>query len=356
MERLFFLSSWGKAKEKAWSGTNWSVCQALSRHYRIEEIDVKRPFLRRVVNKFCPALHDMELGSLLRNRKRLQGRIREGAVFQFQELCVDSDKRRTYIYKDLSVSYLAYLAKADPALFAYSGFAHIPLRSIERKARMEREYHCGCSSIFTMSRWLRDFLVEHDGIPTEKVHHVGGGINVDAGQFDGSMRRGNKILFIGRDFERKGGDLVCEAFRCLRAEMPEAELHVAGPAVNPCPGGMPGYHYYGDIPFERLPELFNRCDAFCMPTHFEAYGLVFPEALCYGLPCIGRAVHEMPWFIEQGETGLLLEHDDAGELAQKMKAVLRNPAYGENVRARRGTYLEKYSWVSVARRISEVIG
>ena len=48
------------------------------------------------------------------------------------------------------------------------------------------------------------------------------------------------------------------------------------------------------------------CDVFCMPSYFEAYGLVFVEALTFGLPCIGRNCYEMPYFIEDGKTGLLL--------------------------------------------------
>ena len=38
-----------------------------------------------------------------------------------------------------------------------------------------------------------------------------------------------------------------------------------------------------------------------MPSYFEAYGLVFIEALTYGLPCIGRNAFEMPNFIQDSE-------------------------------------------------------
>ena len=41
----------------------------------------------------------------------------------------------------------------------------------------------------------------------------------------------------------------------------------------------------------------NLCDYFVMPSKFEAYGLVFAEALIYGLPCIGKKCYARPEFI-----------------------------------------------------------
>ena len=59
------------------------------------------------------------------------------------------------------------------------------------------------------------------------------------------------------------------------------------------------------------------CDVFCMPSYFEAYGLVFVEALTFGLPCIGRNCYEMPYFIEEGKTGLLRKRIGIHVLLQK---------------------------------------
>ena len=51
-----------------------------------------------------------------------------------------------------------------------------------------------------------------------------------------------------------------------------------------------------------------------MPSYFEAYGLVFAEALTYGLPCIGRDKFAMSEFIEDGCTGRLISGEDVEEL------------------------------------------
>lgn len=90
--------------------------------------------------------------------------------------------------------------------------------------------------------------------------------------------------------------------------------------------------------------------------YFEAYGLVFVEALTFGLPCIGRNCYEMPYFIEDGKTGLLLQHDNPRELATLLSRILNDESFSRTVAANREKYLKDYSWDSVAARIFKVIG
>lgn len=145
------------------------------------------------------------------------------------------------------------------------------------------------------------------------------------------------------------------AFQVLKQTIPDAELYVAGPAQDPYPDAVAGYHYLGDCPHDKLSELLNLCDVFAMPSHFEAYGLVFIEALCYGLPCLGRNAYEMPYFIEDGKTGLLVDNYDAQQMADKLARLLADEEIKKNVLSKRKWYLQEYSWDAVARRIAEVI-
>lgn len=132
------------------------------------------------------------------------------------------------------------------------------------------------------------------------------------------------------------------------------ELFIAGPErLNFVDEGI---HLLGNLPYRNLTEYLNLCDVFCMPSKFEAYGLVFPEALTFGLPCIGRDAYEMPYFIEEGETGYLLKNENAEELADLMDRALSNEQMVKNVRERRDFYLQEYSWDTVAKRIFDIIG
>lgn len=94
---------------------------------------------------------------------------------------------------------------------------------------------------------------------------------------------------------------------------------------------------------------------FCMPSRFEAYGIVFPEALCSGIPCIGRKSFEMPNFIDEGITGELLESNDPNELANKICKILKNPIYLTNVEMFKNEYTEKYNWENTVSLMNELI-
>ena len=61
--------------------------------------------------------------------------------------------------------------------------------------------------------------------------------------------------------------------------------------------------------YEESAKYFNLCDFFVMPSRFEAYGLVFPEALIFGLPCIGKNICAVPEFIQDGENGKVLRKE-----------------------------------------------
>lgn len=138
--------------------------------------------------------------------------------------------------------------------------------------------------------------------------------------------------------------------------MPDSELYVAGPKKNPISNPVKGYHFLGDLKSQELSEFYNKCDIFCMPSFFEAYGLVFVEALIFGLPCIGRNCYEMPYFIQDGKTGYLLsKNGTAQELAEKMENALKNDEMRSAVISQRENYIKQYSWDSVADRIKNVI-
>ena len=191
---------------------------------------------------------------------------------------------------------------------------------------------------------------------------------MDADGIHPGQKQGNRILFVGRNFVRKGGPLVVQAFTILRKKyLPEAELYLAGPAeadilaalrekeIVPEEADWQGIHLLGDVRPEELSEYYNLCDVFCMPSYFEAYGLVFAEALTYGLPCIGRDKFAMSEFIEDGCTGRLISGEDAEELALDLWEVLQDPKYREEVERRREWYLREYSWDKVAQRICSVM-
>ncbi len=106
-----------------------------------------------------------------------------------------------------------------------------------------------------------------------------------------------------------------------------------------------------------VPELLSACDAFLLPSLFEAYGNAWVEALATGLPCMGlkrefgRVNSAAGEHITHGVTGYLLEADQPEQCAARLAELASCP---ERVRqmgeeARR-IALQKYDWEKSARQ------
>ena len=358
--KLIVLSNWTYPLEKSWSGTTYSLTKALENYY---DVEIKSLSIGGYLNTLARLSRLPLIGTffgflfdkcLQVKADRIVGENKKIPVF---EICEDVKVKNPYFtYQDMT--YHAGLVVKDmkreyPFIYQAAGNSILSENEIHRRERRQHDEYRHASAAFFMSRWVKDIMSAFHPDVSNKMIHIGGGTNIDVNNIDLSQKKGNKFLFIGRDFERKAGDLVIEAFKMLKSQyMPNAELHMAG--CQPQEPGE-GIIYYGDVNYEKVSELLNKCDVFCMPSRFEAYGLVFVESLIYGLPCIGRRFFEMPHFIEEGKEGALIEGDDPKILAEKMFETISDKKMIANIQSRQAEYIEKYSWDSVAKRAKNVI-
>ena len=170
-----------------------------------------------------------------------------------------------------------------------------------------------------------------------------------------------RLLFVGKQFARKGGENLLKAFRLVHAQRPDAELWLVGP--RRLEEEHAGVRWFGRID-RSTPEgdaemhrLYREATAFVMPSLYEPFGIVFLEAMAYRLPCIGGACCAMPEIIEDGVTGYVAPYD-VEQLAERLLAVINDPeqarAMGEAGYRR---FRERYGWDNVAARtVSAVAG
>jgi starch synthase len=187
----------------------------------------------------------------------------------------------------------------------------------------ETAVYRGARSIATFSQQVARSLQRDYGISAEKIHVVGAGANVRP---ESVVRRdnGETILFVGKDFRRKGGPVLVRAFQRLRALRPNLKLIIAGPNERlDLPEGATNR---GFVPLEQLPALFEEATMFVLPTLREPFGIAFLDAMACGLPCVGTAIEAVPEVIDDGRTGLLVPPGNDAALADAMHKLLEDPA------------------------------
>jgi alpha-maltose-1-phosphate synthase len=212
-------------------------------------------------------------------------------------------------------------------------------------------------AVFTFSEFARASVLEDYGCAPERVWAVGTGANQrlpePAPPPDGAPR----VLFIGREFERKGGLVLLEAWRDVHAQRPDAELLIAGPRQHPAPGVGLGVRHLGRLSRAELAEHYRGASAFVLPSLFEPWGFVFIEAMGYGLPCVGTDCCAMPEIIDAGATGLLTAPGDPRSLADAILALLSEPERARAMgRAGHAKAQEHYTWGRVAEQVLEHLG
>lgn len=364
--RIIYACEWNKNKETTWSGTTYSLLKSIQNKAVVENLDlslslpiklIDKALGIRIINGRISFINTLNTFKAYFFQKKINSKLKDNNVDVILQIGdYGKCKNNSYIYQDLSVDSLIYFRNNFPKLFNYSGYENISDKQLNKRSKQQLEIYKNSKGILTMSKWLANNLIEYTGIPKEKVHWVGAGINLDKNKINPSKKNNRRILFVGRDFKRKGGDLTYEAFKILKDKyIKDAELYIAGPNSLPLDENIDGVTFLGNLSYSDLSKYFNLCDIFCLPSRFEAYGLVFIEALTYGLPCIARNEFEMKEFITNDENGYLIDDDNPEKLAILMKNLLGNERIKNNVIEKKDYYIDQYSWDSVADRIINII-
>ena len=212
------------------------------------------------------------------------------------------------------------------------------------------------------SDWAANAAIQHYKLDPAKVHVVPFGANLKETPLQNvvynSIKHRDKkqlhLLFIGVDWQRKGGPKAIAVARALKDGGIDVVLHIAGTRSNPIEnqGDEKWIRYYGFLARENpkdeqtLYELYNNSHFFIMPTFAECYGLVFCEANAYGLPVIAQETGGVSTVVQNGYNGLLLRVDDSEvQMSEQIKAVWETPgSYEQMANSARKQYERLLNW------------
>ena len=236
------------------------------------------------------------------------------------------------------------------------------LRVDDRLLAQER-----AARVFVFSHWARSVNVDWGADP-EKTEVVYPGFPTPQ-PIERGARDEFRFLFVGTDFERKGGFEVVEAFAEAVLHAPQARLTVVAPDpwtpnpdrrfhgwVGPARraaalaklAGLMRARLVNLRPLlerERLyAEHYAQADAFVMPTHAEGLGFTNIEAMGFGLPVISSTVGPIPEVVADQVTGLLVGPGDVRALTDAMLGLAGHPDRARELGAAgRTAFLERFT-------------
>jgi glycosyltransferase involved in cell wall biosynthesis len=253
----------------------------------------------------------------------------------------------------------------------YRDYEKMPLLG-RRFAKLEAEAAQRCTGLIFSSDWACAEAARLYGVPRHKLHSIPLGaswtpdvsterlLEIIARRPDDRL----DLLFVGKDWERKGGPLAIEIARELRRQsVPNVRLHIVGcrPKLPADANEFIDCHGFlnANVPAEaaQLKTLFYDSHFLLVPTRAECFGLVFAEAQAFGMPPISRAVQALPSIIEDGVTGILQpDGAEAADYVVRIVEIIDDRArYRAMASAAHARFRAKLSWDSFARRVIETI-
>jgi glycosyltransferase involved in cell wall biosynthesis len=188
-----------------------------------------------------------------------------------------------------------------------------------------RMFHSAVALV-TWSTWAKDSLIQDYGVTSDKVLVIPPG--VDLHQWCPKKKEVEKdrplqLLFVGGDFERKGGHVLLEAFHRGLAE--QCTLDIVTKDETVCSEGSVRVHRGLTPNSPLLRQLFADADLFVFPTLGDCTPVVVIEAMAAGLPVLATNVGALAEEVEDGVTGLLVPPNDPGALLEAIRSLANTP-------------------------------
>ncbi|MBV9837621.1 MAG: glycosyltransferase family 4 protein [Solirubrobacterales bacterium] len=206
-------------------------------------------------------------------------------------------------------------------------------RAIEgAKRRVVRRTFNAARAVIAWSDWVRASLERDYGLDPQRVVTIPAGVDLPPATDRSAHRAPVRLLFIGSDFEGKGGADLLAVLNGLSGW----ELDVV--TYSSVPDSDRVRVHRDVLPRSaRLAELYSRADAFVFPTRGDASPFALLEGMAAGLPVVSTTIGAIGEMVSEG-TGLLVAPGDLAALRRAIERMIADAdlrlALGQAARAR----------------------
>lgn len=256
---------------------------------------------------------------------------------------------RYFIFLDATMSQLVQLGYSGPApelsRMAKLMYGH----GVRRQARAGHHFFC-------MSRWCADALQAEHGVPGEQITIIPPMVDTrywcprPGARSPGPLR----VVFIGADFIRKGGDVMMKV--AAMPEFADVEWHLV--TKSPPRTELTNVSSYTgfDADADGLRKLVQACDVLVLPTRGDCSPIVVLEAGASGIAAIATRMAGIVDLIDDGITGQLIDRPDVECLAGALRKYRDSPGLLEaHGRAAREKVSREFDVCVVVAKIREAL-
>jgi glycosyltransferase involved in cell wall biosynthesis len=314
-----------------WSGTGYYIAQSLiNQSFHVKHLGpLKEPVSTQVIYKlkrrYCELFH----------KKNYQKDADPLTLKSYaSQIAKKLKSMRSDIVFSATASPIAYLECEQPIVFwTDATFANLrdfyPLYSnlhedvVKDWQRMEELALQKCKLAIYSSDWAANSAIRDYQADPSKVKVVPFGANLDSSLNFNDIKEfiharpseRCKLLFLGTDWHRKGGDIAFKVTKKLNRLGLKTELTVVGcnpiveeslPDYVKCLGFISKSTVEGK---EKICQLIAESHFLILPSKAECYGIVFCEANSLGTPCLSTNVGGIPTIIKNNINGQLFPVD-----------------------------------------------
>jgi glycosyltransferase involved in cell wall biosynthesis len=172
-----------------------------------------------------------------------------------------------------------------------------------------------------------------------------------------------RLLFLSRLHEKKGLDLLIPAFAQVKAQVPQAELVIAGPddgALAATRALVESHGLHQSVSFPGMlrgadkDRAFAEAGIFVLPSYSENFAVALAEAMAAGLPVITTDQVNIHDAVLEANAGVVIPCSVA-PLAEAMLRLLRDPELAASMgRNGRSLATTRYDWGKIGTQWEEV--
>jgi glycosyltransferase involved in cell wall biosynthesis len=376
--RILFACIEDSNDQNVWSGLVYYIRKTLERHFEVVVYD-KMPFecplplrvYHQLYKRFSKKIHHLQLepAILKKAAKRIEKKFREqncDAVF-----CPGTGTPvNTFI--DTSIPVFIYMDASKLSwIETYFGLNKLSARS--KKILMYINRHALINNRLTIfsSDWAMQSATKEMGDEVIRTAVVPFGANLSEEPTHDEVVNfiesrdwvKIKLLFLGKEWKRKGGNESLDLVKAVRALGMNAELHVVGckPEIEePLPEWVITHGFLDRSKkqdADKFHQILANSHLLLFFSKAEAYGLALCEANAFGVPCIATDVNGITTIIKNGKNGYLFQLPLKDEdVTSCIAGILQNINVYQQVAVNaRKEYENRLNWNVAGSELEEII-